>query len=69
MALMATPPNPLLIPTLTEIVSEGSPSLDGKPPITPAMLAEQVFQIVQPQIEGIIKAALIQVLEEQKRGV
>lgn len=66
--MVTTRPNPLLIPTLTDVVSEGSPTLE--PPITeimPDVLAEKVLQIVQPQIAEIIHAAIVQVLEEQKR--
>ncbi len=58
-------PNPLLIPTLTEVIAEGFPALDPKSEITPEILAERVLQIVQPQIEEIIKTAVIQALSEQ----
>jgi hypothetical protein len=66
--MVTTRPNPLLIPTLTEVVSEGAPALDPPPTeIMPDVLAEKVLQIVQPQIAEIIHAAIVQVLEEQKR--
>ncbi|MEN9374049.1 MAG: hypothetical protein RIR79_1601 [Pseudomonadota bacterium] len=66
--MATTRPNPLLIPTLTDVVSEGSPALDSPPTeIMPDVLAEKVLQIVQPQIAEIIHAAIVQVLEEQKR--
>ena len=65
--MVTTRPNPLLIPTLTEVVSEGSPSIDPKPEVTPEMLAERVWEIVHPQIAEIVQSAIVQVLEEQKR--
>lgn len=66
--MATTRPNPLLIPTLTDVVSEGSPALDSPPTeIMPDVLAEKVLQIVQPQIAEIIHAAIVQVLGEQKR--
>lgn len=81
---MPTPPNPLLIPTLTEVVAEGVPALLITPDINPANpvpslntanavinasdLAEQVMQIIAPQIEEIVKTAILQALQEHKRG-
>lgn len=65
--MVSTRPNPLLIPTLTEVVSEGSPALDPQPEVTPEMLAARVWEIVHPQIAEIVQSAIVQALEEQKR--
>ena len=52
--MATTRPNPLLIPTLTDVDSEGSPTLE--PPITeimPDVLAEKVLQIVKSAYNDI----------------